>query len=149
MYKYLHYLTFLAVYTIIYIKEGSLMKNLFYKCEVCGNIIGKVLDSGVPVVCCGQKMNIIPAQMDDTKYEKHQPVVTITEQKVEINIGSVPHPMLGEHYIQWVYLQTDKGGQRRNLLPNENPTVTFYCIDEKPLAVFSFCNMHGLWVTEL
>lgn len=121
----------------------------FYICEHCGNIIGMVHDSGVPVVCCGQKMTRLEPGTVEASHEKHIPVVSIEDGKVNVDIGSVPHPMIDEHFIQWVYLQTDRGGQRKCLSPGDAPEVNFALAEEKPVAVFAYCNLHGLWMTEL
>lgn len=121
----------------------------FYICEHCGNIIGMVYDSGVPVVCCGQKMTRLEPGTVEASHEKHTPVVNVENGAVKVNIGSVPHPMIDEHFIQWVYLQTDRGGQRKCLSPGDSPEVSFALADEKPVAVFAYCNLHGLWVAEL
>lgn len=121
----------------------------FYICEHCGNIIGMVHDSGVPVVCCGQKMTRLEPGTVEASHEKHIPVVSVEDGKVKVNIGSVPHPMTDEHYIQWVYLQTDRGGQRKCLSPGDAPELSFALAEEKPVAVYAYCNLHGLWVAEL
>ena len=121
----------------------------FYICEHCGNIIGMVHDSGVPVVCCGQKMTRLEPGTVEASHEKHIPVVSIEDGKVKVDIGSVPHPMIDEHFIQWIYLQTDRGGQRKCLSPGDAPEVSFALAEEKPVAVFAYCNLHGLWMTEL
>ena len=121
----------------------------FYICEHCGNIVGMVHDSGVPVVCCGQKMTRLEPGTVEASHEKHIPVVSVEDGKVKVNIGSVPHPMTDEHYIQWVYLQTDRGGQRKCLSPGDAPELSFALAEEKPVAVYAYCNLHGLWVAEL
>ena len=121
----------------------------FYICEHCGNIVGKINDSGVPVMCCGQKMKMLEPNTVDASTEKHVPAVKFGEGVVSVIVGSVPHPMTEEHSIKWVYLKTDKGGQRKILHPGEEPRVTFALADEKPLAVYAYCNLHGLWMAEL
>ena len=125
------------------------MSTKFYICEKCGNIIGKIHDSGVSVVCCGQKMTKLEAGVVEASREKHIPVVTVNGNTVEVVVGSVLHPMAEEHNISWVYLETDKGGQRKNLNPGDEPRVTFALSDEKPLAVYAYCNLHGLWKAEI
>ncbi len=121
----------------------------FFICKHCGNIIGMIHSSGVPVVCCGENMSeLIPGTVDASR-EKHVPVVTVDGNIVTVEVGSVPHPMLEEHYIQWVYLQTEKGGQRKCLKPGEAPKVTFALDGDKPLAAFEYCNLHGLWKTDI
>ncbi|MBQ7671280.1 MAG: desulfoferrodoxin [Clostridia bacterium] len=124
-------------------------ENRFYICEHCGNIIGMINDSGVPVVCCGQKMTKLEAGTVEASLEKHVPSAKIEDGKVIVEVGSVLHPMVEEHSIKWVYLKTDKGGQRKILHPGEEPRVTFALADEKPLAVYAYCNLHGLWMAEL
>lgn len=121
----------------------------FYICEHCGNIIGLVHNAGVPMMCCGQKMTqLIPGTVE-ASVEKHLPVVTVDDDKVIVEIGSVAHPMVEEHSILWVYLQTDRGGQRKCLNVGEEPKVVFALADEKPVAVYAYCNLHGLWKTEV
>ncbi len=121
----------------------------FFICEHCGNIIGVIHDAGVPMMCCGQKMTqLIPGTVEASA-EKHLPVVTADGNKVKVEIGSVAHPMAEEHSILWVYVQTDKGGQRKNLAVGEAPSVEFALCDEKPVAVYAYCNLHGLWKTEV
>ena len=124
-------------------------ENRFYICEHCGNIVGMIHDAGVPLMCCGQKMtNLVPGTVDASK-EKHVPVVSVTDGSVKVEIGEVYHPMSAEHSIIWVYLQTDKGGQRKNLAVDSEPVVEFALKDEKPVAVYAYCNLHGLWKTDI
>lgn len=124
-------------------------KNRFFYCPHCGNIIGMINSSGVPVVCCGEKMKQLEPGTVDASLEKHVPEVSVKCKTVTVNIGSVPHPMTEDHYITWVYLETTKGGQRKCLSPEDAPTVTFKLGDEKAVAVYAYCNLHGLWKTEL
>ncbi len=121
----------------------------FFICEHCGNIIGVIHDAGVPMMCCGQKMTQLVPGTVEASVEKHLPVVTVNGDKVKVEIGSVAHPMAEEHSILWVYLQTDKGGQRKNLAVGEAPSVEFALCNEKPVAVYAYCNLHGLWKTEI
>ena len=126
------------------------MATKFYRCRHCGNVIHKVVDSKVPVVCCGEKMEELIPNTVDASNEKHVPVVTkISDCKIKVEVGSVPHPMLPEHFIQWVYVQTENGGQRRSLNPGDAPAVTFCLGDEKAVAVYAYCNLHGLWMTKI
>ena len=122
----------------------------FFVCKHCGNIIALLHDAGVPMMCCSEKMVELVPNTTDAAQEKHVPVATVEGNKVVVNIGSVDHPMLEEHWIQWVYLETDKGGHRKVLNPGEKPNVVFALTeDEKPLAVYEYCNLHGLWVAKL
>ncbi|HKM29474.1 MAG TPA: desulfoferrodoxin family protein [Bacilli bacterium] len=119
----------------------------FFICRHCGNIIGMIYASGVPVVCCGEEMELLVAQTADATLEKHVPVVEIKGNVVEVTVGSVPHPMVAAHYIQWIYLETKHGGQRKALNPGDAPHVKFTVIDDEPIAVYEYCNIHGLWKT--
>ena len=123
--------------------------NRFYICEHCGNMIGMIHDAGVPMMCCGQKMTKLEPGTVDASREKHLPVVAVEGDTVKVSIGSVAHPMAEEHHIAWVYLQTDRGGQRKCLCYDGAPEVAFALKDEKPVAVYAYCNLHGLWMTEL
>ncbi len=105
--------------------------------------------SGAPMSCCGQKMTAIEAGTVEASREKHIPVVSVTGGAVRVEVGSVAHPMSAEHSILWVYLETDKGGQRKNLEVGSEPVVTFAIADEKPIAVYAYCNLHGLWKAEI
>lgn len=124
-------------------------ENKFYICEHCGNLVEVINDAGVPLVCCGQKMIKMEAGTVEASHEKHIPVVTVEGNTVKVDIGSVAHPMTEEHSILWVYLQTDKGGQRKSLEVGSEPSVSFALLDEKPVAVYAYCNLHGLWKTEI
>ncbi len=125
------------------------MDNRFFICEHCGNIIGMIHDAGVPVMCCGQKMTqLIPGTVEASK-EKHIPIVSVKENVVYVNVGSVLHPMEEEHSILWVYLQTDRGGQRKCLKTGDSPEVKFALMDEKPISVYAYCNLHGLWKADI
>ena len=124
-------------------------ENRFYICEHCGNIVGMIHDAGVPLVCCGQKMTKLEPNTVEAAVEKHLPVVTVEGDTVKAVVGEVAHPMTEEHSIQWLYLQTDRGGQRTSIVPGEAPEVTFASNGEKPVAVYAYCNLHGLWKTEV
>ena len=123
--------------------------NKFYICEHCGNLIGMIHDAGVPMMCCGQKMTKLEAGVVEASHEKHIPVIEVEGNIVTVTVGSVEHPMVEEHSILWVYLQTDKGGQRKCLEVGKAPVVTFALYDEKPLAAYAYCNLHGLWMAEV
>ena len=122
------------------------MKQRFFICRHCGNIIAFIKNTGVPVMCCGQKMEeIVPGSVDASQ-EKHVPVYTVENSTVSVKIGSVPHPMTEEHYIEWVSLQTRLGNQRKELRPGDKPEVCFsVCPDDEVQAVYAYCNLHGLW----
>ena len=130
-------------------KKPAAQKAKFFLCEHCGNLIGMVHDAGVPMMCCGQKMTPLVPNTVDASVEKHMPAVTVEEGVVHVDIGSVEHPMIPEHFIQWVYVQTEQGGQRKNLQPGQAPKVSFCLGDDKAVAVYAYCNLHGLWMAEL
>jgi len=122
------------------------MELKFYRCAHCGNIIAFVKESGVPVVCCGEKMGQIIPGTTDAAVEKHVPVYTVEGNLVKVKVGSVAHPMLEEHSIEWIALQTNKGNQRKLLKPGEAPEACFcICEGEEVQAVYEYCNLHGLW----
>lgn len=118
----------------------------FYKCKHCGNIITKVTDKGVPVVCCGEKMEELVAGTVDASKEKHIPVVEVDGKTVNVKVGSVEHPMLDVHYIEWIVVETTKGYQIKYLQPGNEPKACFKLCDcEELVAVYEYCNLHGLW----
>lgn len=124
-------------------------KHKFYICRHCGNLISMVHDAGVPVVCCGQKMEALVPNTVEASGEKHIPCVTVADGTINVNIGSVDHPMSPEHYIEWVYVETENGGQHKFLKPGVDPNVTFALGDDKAVAVYAYCNLHGLWMAQV
>ena len=126
-------------------EEVKMREQKFYICRTCGNLVGMIHSSGVPLVCCGKPMEELQANTVEASNEKHIPVVEIQDGTVTVTVGSVEHPMLEEHYIQWVYLQTEEGGQRKMLSPGQAPKVTFSVGNEKVIAAYEYCNLHGLW----
>ena len=122
------------------------MEQKFYVCSHCGNIIAKVKDVGVPVMCCGQKMTEIVPGTTEASHEKHIPVYQVEGNIVTVRIGAVDHPMAPEHFIEWVSLQTKQGNQRKVLAPGQEPVVRFaLCEGDEVEAVYAYCNLHGLW----
>lgn len=121
----------------------------FFICEHCGNMVGMINDAGVPIVCCGEKMKELVPNTVDAAQEKHVPVVETKGDEIHVQIGSVIHPMVEEHFIQWIYLETEKGGQRKAFAPGDEPKAVFKVVDDKPVAVYEYCNIHGLWKTEI
>ena len=120
----------------------------FYRCNVCGNIAIKLVDSGIPMVCCGQPMTEIVANTTDAAQEKHVPVVTRNGDVVDVKVGSVPHPMTNEHYIQFIVLETEENTYIKELQPNDEPETKFLLPkNEKVKSVYAYCNLHSLWVS--
>lgn len=122
--------------------------NKFYICEKCGNIVEMINSSGVNPHCCGQKMSVLEVGVVEASREKHIPEVEVLDGKVKVVVGSVLHPMSEEHSILWVSLETDKGSQRKYLEVGSDPVVYFALENEKPVAVYAYCNLHGLWKKE-
>ena len=120
----------------------------FFKCEHCGNVVEKVVDSKVPVVCCGEKMKeLIPGTVD-ASLEKHVPVVTrLNECRIKVEVGAAPHPMTEEHHIAFIYVETDNGGIRVDL--KDTPVADIYVGAANVTAVSEYCNLHGLWANFL
>ena len=120
-----------------------------YRCKHCGNIIVKLEDKKVPVMCCGEVMGELTANSQDAAVEKHVPVVTVNDQKIEVVVGSTLHPMEETHLISWILLETEYGFSFRTLKAGEEPKVVFTVVDDMAKAVYAYCNLHGLWVKEL
>ena len=119
-----------------------------YKCEICGNIV-EMLHAGVgTMVCCGQPMTLQEPNTVDAAKEKHVPVIEKISGGVLVYIGSVEHPMLDNHYIQWIDIHTKDKVYRKFLNPGEKPEAEFL-LDEEVLYACEHCNLHGLWKVDL
>ena len=126
------------------------MKNTkFYICAHCRNTVEMIYDTDIKLFCCGDEMQELIPNTVEASGEKHIPAVTVKENVVEVNVGSVDHPMVDVHWIEWVQLVTDRGSYRKWLNPGQAPNVRFHLDGEKPQAVYAYCNLHGLWKTEL
>lgn len=124
------------------------MNPKFFVCRHCGNVIEKTVDSGVSVVCCGEPMQELVANSVDANREKHVPAVErVDEATLKVTVGSIPHPMVPVHHIVFIYLATERGGVRVDL--TDKPEAVFCTCREKPVAVYEYCNLHGLWKTVL
>lgn len=122
------------------------MEQKFYICEHCGNIIAMVKNTGVPVMCCGQKMTELIPGTTEGAAEKHIPVYEVKNNKVFVKVGSAEHPMTAEHHIEWVSVQTKFGNQRKALKAGGKPEVCFaVCEGDEVEAVYAYCNLHSLW----
>ncbi len=124
---------------------------LFYKCNQCGNFITFLGEkSAATPVCCGETMTEVKANTTDASQEKHVPVVHCADGEATVNVGSVDHPMLPEHYIPFIILETNKGYQKRDLLPSDAPRAVFALAEgETPVAAYEYCNLHGLWKSDI
>ena len=122
------------------------MKTRFFKCRHCGNVIMKMVDSKVPVVCCGEQMEELVPNTVDASGEKHLPVLTrIDDCTLRVEVGSTPHPMLPEHHIAFIYVDTEHGG--RFVALSDKPCAEICTCGDPVVAVYEYCNLHGLWMT--
>ena len=122
------------------------MEMKFYQCAHCGQIIAVVRATGVPVICCGEPMKEIVPGTSDGAAEKHVPVFEVKDGVVTVTVGEVAHPMLPEHYIEWIAIQTKNGNQRKALNPGEEPKACFALLEgDEVEAVYAYCNLHSLW----
>ncbi|MBR3265881.1 MAG: desulfoferrodoxin Dfx [Erysipelotrichaceae bacterium] len=118
----------------------------FYRCKKCGQMVAIVEKKGCPIMCCGEPMEEIVAGTTEAAAEKHIPVYEVKDNIVYVTVGSVEHPMLPEHYIEWIALQTKQGNQRKSLKPGEAPKACFaLCEGDEVVAVYAYCNLHSLW----
>ena len=118
----------------------------FFRCKHCGKIIAIVNDRPIPTICCGEAMEEIVANTEEAAHEKHIPVVKVEGNIVRVEVGSVLHPMLEAHYIEWIALETKNGNQRKVLKPGDAPVAEFALIPgDEVVACYEYCNLHGLW----
>lgn len=122
------------------------MEMKYYICEACGKIVAMINDTKVPTICCGASMKEIVPAAKEAAVEKHIPVVTVEGNTVTAVVGEVIHPMTEEHYIEWVSMETKEGYQIKDLKPGDVPKVVFTLTDtDEVVAVYAYCNLHGLW----
>ena len=126
------------------------MDNKILVCKVCGNVVGMIEDHHVPVFCCNQPMNELVANQSEGAMEKHLPLVSRLGKEVKVSVGSVEHPMVENHWISLIQLETDKGIYQKRLSANQKPEACFILAeDEKVVAAYEYCNLHGLWKMEI
>ncbi|MCL2843492.1 MAG: desulfoferrodoxin [Oscillospiraceae bacterium] len=121
----------------------------FYICAHCNNIASLVIATGPPLICCGEKMGVLAPNTVEASAEKHLPAVTLDGDTLTVQIGSVIHPMTEAHHISFIYVETENGGQKKRLEVNQEPMQRFAFAEDRPKAVYAYCNLHGLWMTEL
>lgn len=125
------------------------MSLKFYKCSRCGNVLEVIVDGQIKPMCCGKMMDELVPNTVDASNEKHVPVINVDGNKVEVVVGSVEHPMLEEHFITNIILETSKEIKRVKLNPNSEPKAVFYLSDDEVvIAAYEYCNLHGLWKKE-
>jgi len=115
-----------------------------YKCNVCGNIVEVLHPGAGELVCCGQPMELMVAKTEDQGQEKHVPVIEKTEAGIKVKVGSVPHPMEEQHYIEWIEVIADNQSYKKFLRPGETPEAIFD-IKAEDIKAREYCNIHGLW----
>ena len=114
------------------------------------NIAMLILKGANEISCDGKKMQKLIANSTDAAQEKHVPVVKVEGKKISVQVGSTLHPMTEEHLICWIYLQTKHGGQYKMLSSTDKPEANFIVAeDDEPVAVYEYCNLHGLWKAEI
>ena len=121
----------------------------FYRCRHCGNLTGALVDTGVPMICCGEPMERLVPNTAEAAHETHLPCAGVDGARVTVQVGSVDHPMSEAHRIEWIYLATKNGGQRKAFCADGLPVATFALDDDAPVAAYAYCNLHGLWRTAL
>lgn len=115
----------------------------FYRCELCGNMLALMKNGGGTLVCCGQDMKKLNANTTDAAQEKHVPAISKADGKIEVAVGSTLHPMLAEHYIEWIALVTEDKVEIKFLKPGEEPKAAFNAVESG--EIYEYCNLHGLW----
>lgn len=122
--------------------------NEVYRCEICGNIVTVLHTGAGELVCCGQPMTLLEEHTADQTLEKHVPVVEAANGGIKVTVGSVPHPMMDKHYIEWIEVSDETGVVARKFLkPNDQPSAFFPSLEGKVTAR-EYCNIHGLWKSE-
>jgi len=121
------------------------MEKVFYKCKICGNIVGLIEDGGVKPSCCGKEMEQLKANTTDAALEKHVPAISLDGDVLSVQVGDVLHPMTKEHYIQWIMVTQGNKTQRVELTPEDEPKAVFNIKPGEGFVVYEYCNLHGLW----
>ncbi|MBR0385114.1 MAG: desulfoferrodoxin Dfx [Erysipelotrichaceae bacterium] len=118
----------------------------FLKCQGCGKIVIEVKGSACPTKCCGEPMTEMVPNTTDGALEKHVPVIECEGRDVTVTVGSVAHPMLAEHYIEFIALETTCGYKMQHLQPGQEPVAHFALAEgEEVVAAYEYCNLHGFW----
>jgi len=121
----------------------------FFICNHCGNIATGLNKLRAPLSCCGEKMPELLPNTAEAATEKHLPAVNVNGNALSVNVGSVDHPMTEEHHIGFIYVETENGGQRKNLAVGAAPKAEFCLSGDKAVSVYAYCNLHGMWKTAL
>ena len=121
----------------------------FYLCEHCKNVAIKLVDKGVPLVCCGEKMTALVPMQSDGALEKHLPVLAFDEDTLTVTVGEVLHPMLENHYINFIVVELVDGYLIKHLSPASQPVAKFNVKKDDVVAVYEYCNLHGLYKVDV
>lgn len=120
-------------------------KRQVYRCNICGNIV-EVLETGAgQLVCCGKPMELLKEHTKDTPNEKHVPIIERTDSGYKVTVGAVEHPMVENHYINWIELIVDDTSFIKTLKPGEKPMAIFDVPESKNVVARAYCNLHGFW----
>lgn len=119
-------------------------KSEIYKCGKCGNIVEVIHEDAGDLACCGQPMELLEEKTKDEGMEKHVPVIEKTENGFRVKVGSVPHPMEENHFIEWIQVIAGGKSYRKFLKPGDKPEAEF-CIKAEKVEAREYCNVHGLW----
>ncbi|WP_321370521.1 desulfoferrodoxin [uncultured Desulfuromusa sp.] len=122
-------------------------RSEIYKCEICGNIVEVTHSGAGALICCGKNMVLMNENTTDAATEKHVPVIELTENSVTVKVGDVAHPMIAEHYIEWIEILVDDKVYRQYLQAGEPAEATFN-ISASSVTARAYCNLHGLWAAK-
>lgn len=119
----------------------------FYRCEHCGNIVAVLKNGGGQLICCGEPMKKLEANVTDASQEKHVPVAVREGSRLKVSVGSAAHPMTAEHLIEWIAVVSEGKNELVYLKAGMEPKAEFADVPAKA-TVYAYCNLHGLWKTE-
>ena len=121
----------------------------FFICDGCGNMVALLKKGTCPIKCCGEPLRELVPNTTDAAQEKHVPAVTVEGNVVTVKVGSVEHPMLDAHYIEWIGIETSQGFYKKDLKSGDAPCARFLLTEGETLAAaYDYCNLHGLWKAE-
>lgn len=126
------------------------MNNKILKCNMCGQIVFMIKDTGAMLTCCNSLMDELECNTnEEVTFEKHLPIISILNNKITVKVGEKQHPSTPNHYIEWIAIKTTNGYQMKYLTPNNLPEATFYLDEnEKLVEAYAYCNIHGLYKTK-
>lgn len=119
-------------------------RGQIYRCSICGNVVEVLHVGGGTLVCCGQPMELLEEKTEEEGQEKHVPVVEKIEGGFKVKVGSVPHPMEENHFIEWIELVVDGKSYKQFLNPGQEPEAVFW-IEGNEVLAREYCTIHGFW----